>query len=994
MSTTNATTNFYLLLQLDPDAPWNEADFELRVQTKRKEWSRKSSGVGRTALEAKKSMEQLKGADAFKSNPVERERQAQEARLERVSAKKAEQAQLRESLEFTFARGYIVQSELDTLIKEAKTLTEKEIRDLLTVPVVPKAPAPTANVGTKVQPLEESQLKKINEQLQMLGMETLYQVLGLDQTVSEDKLLQAATALYNDMVRRGTSMDVGAKKDLAGQAKSIFSSPDKRCSYDESIRLRSLEAILKQLSDSMIRSGEKTMTLGQTEVFLKKTREAGWADEVALERLREMAQRRNWFVQVPPLDIQAKKLVRCGHCNSMNEPGSKFCAHCHTELLTSCPNCGADVRPDAIGCNSCGFATGNRFYVDELLAKFPFERDYVEAGRLLDEVAALWSPAKPDARVQKLQEYRTTLQHRAKEQQTIQQQLDQLLEQKHLFKAQEFLAAKREKISNPQHYQQRISDTIAQARNLLNKAQGVQDRETKSNLYRTALQLCSDYREARELLKALPPVPASQLQASVSGTLVSLSWQHSPTQGVNYKIVRQAHSQPTGLTDGELLATVNANSYDDTRSEIGVPLYYAIFTGYEDVTAPQPTLLNKPIFLLQDVQNEASEVHNNQVILKWTPPPNVRNVVIVRKEGLAPRSIDDGLRLTTSASTSLVDRDILNEHTYYYGIYSQFNNQGKTLISAGKVVKARPEAPPAVINELTISNEKLAQGYRVQLTWPQPDKGKVIILKSEQSTQLSAGESISIDQLKNYGQVLQGQAQLLIDTWLQQGICYYTPVVTFGGIAYIGTEIPCACIDEVTNLRSENLGNTIRLQWTWPASCWEVAISYNHDGWQYPPVKTHYLTKAEYEHTGYFDLREDRPQECYIRVATLIRQGKQRIQAPGIRLQARLAPKITLTYEIRKARFSKKRTLYIHTHTPGLLPALVLICRRERLPLQKSEGERLWHQGPTHIEKELNLPLPEQKYQPRTFGKLYLEDSNAYNFVTIQHPNDTKLRLD
>ncbi|GCE22969.1 double zinc ribbon domain-containing protein [Dictyobacter kobayashii] len=994
MSTTNTTTNFYLLLQLDPDTRWNEADFDNKVYAKRIEWSRKSNGVGRAALEAKKNLEQLKGADAFKKNPEEREKQAKEARTERASAKNAELTSLKESLEFTFARGYIVQAELDALVKDAKTLTEKDIRALLTVPVVPKAPDPSANTGSKVQPLEESQLKKINEQLHILGMDTLYQVLGLDQTVSNDKLRQAAEQLYNDMVKRSPTVDIDAKKDLAGQAQAIFSSSAKRESYDESIRLRSLEQILKQLSDSMTRSADKTMTVGQTEVFLKKTREAGWADEIAIERLREMAQRRNWFVQVPSINAQAKKLVRCGHCNAINEPTNKFCERCHKELLTTCPNCNAAVRADATGCDSCGFATGNRFYVDELLEKFPFENDYVEAKHLLDEVASLWNPSKPDARVQKLKTYQSELQNRVKEQQALQQQLSQLIDQKLLFKAQEFLTANRANVPNRQHYQQLISDTIAQARNILNKAQGVQDREERAGLYRTALQLCSDYREARELLKAMPPMPALQLQASVSGTLVSLNWQPSSTQGVSYKIVRKAHSQPVTPTDGKLLATLTATSYDDTQSEVGAPLYYAIFTEYEDVIAPQPTLLNKPIFLLQDVHNEIIEVHNNQVLLKWTPPPNVHKVIIVRKESIAPRSIDDGIRLTSTEQARFVDHDVLNEHTYYYGIYSQFNNQGKILTSPGKIVKARPESPPTVISKLEISNEKLAQGYRVQLSWPQSAKGKVVILKSEKSTRLSPGESIPVDQLQNYGQTLEGLAHSLVETWLKQGICYYTPVVTFGGMAYIGNEVPYACIDEVTNLRSENMGNKIRLQWNWPASCQEVAITYNHDGWQYPAAKTHYITKAEYENVGYFELREDRPQECYIRVATLIRQGQNRIQAPGIKLQARLAPKITLTYEIRKARFGKKRMLYIRAQTPGLLPAMVLICRRERLPLQKNEGERLWHQGPTHIERELSMPLPEQNYQPRTFGKLYLEDSSSYNFVTIQHPSDTKLRLD
>ena len=97
-----------------------------------------------------------------------------------------------------------------------------------------------------------------------------------------------------------------------------------------------------------------------------------------------------------------------------------------------------------------------------------------------------------------------------------------------------------------------------------------------------------------------------------------------------------------------------------------------------------------------------------------------------------------------------------------------------------------------------------------------------------------------------------------------------------------------------------------------------------------------------------------------------------------------------LTYEIRKALFSSRRTLHIYAQTPGTVPALMLVARRDRLPARKTDGEQLWSlHDSCHIEKELKFQLPDRKYETRTFCKLYAAEDAAYNDLKIQHPDDT-----
>jgi ribosomal protein L40E len=46
--------------------------------------------------------------------------------------------------------------------------------------------------------------------------------------------------------------------------------------------------------------------------------------------------------------------LMCPRCNSENLPGSQECRECHTDLNTSCTDCGHKVRTTAKFCEECG----------------------------------------------------------------------------------------------------------------------------------------------------------------------------------------------------------------------------------------------------------------------------------------------------------------------------------------------------------------------------------------------------------------------------------------------------------------------------------------------------------------------------------------------------------------------------------------------------------------------------------------------------------------
>jgi hypothetical protein len=191
----------------------------------------------------------------------------------------------------------------------------------------------------------------------------------------------------------------------------------------------------------------------------------------------------------------------------------------------------------------------------------------------------------------------------------------------------------------------------------------------------------------------------------------------------------------------------------------------------------------------------------------------------------------------------------------------------------------------------------------------------------------------------------------------------------------------------------------LHLQWRWPAQCQEVIVAYRYDGWPQlngsPEETAEKVTRARYDLLGHFPLRGAQDRDYYITVCAIVKQGNEQFLGPPTSIRVRLASKMVLRYEIKQTGFvRKKRMLHLSTDKPGRLPGLLLVSRRDRLPLRKTEGEVVFAvDGPLPIENELVLALPEQAFPPNTFGKLYLADDRAYEVVNIYHPSEDKLRL-
>ncbi|HVU70561.1 MAG TPA: hypothetical protein VHD63_25775, partial [Ktedonobacteraceae bacterium] len=245
---TGSTTrpNYFLLLGLDPDSPWEAAKFEATLKARISEWSRQSAGIGAKAIAAQKNREMVPDIRRVMDDQALRQAEAAAAKKAQATAAQDRVAVFEGQLTMAEAKGYLEKGEFDRFVTDFKDiLSEQEIRRRLKVEV--RQPASLA--PKPVQKLDPSVIKSIEQRLLILGVSDLYQLFGMEQNRSSAvALCAAADQLYHDMtLRQPKDAEVTARSELAGYAKDIFQSADKRKAYDESLRLQSLAALLKQL---------------------------------------------------------------------------------------------------------------------------------------------------------------------------------------------------------------------------------------------------------------------------------------------------------------------------------------------------------------------------------------------------------------------------------------------------------------------------------------------------------------------------------------------------------------------------------------------------------------------------------------------------------------------------------------------------------------------------------------------------------------------------
>ena len=199
--------------------------------------------------------------------------------------------QIVNSLTIRMRKGYILQKEIQYLSK-TYNIDQNEIIKNIPFPVLEKE-GPTAD--SLLKPIDATILKTVENNLKVVGKETLYDFLELPAGSDLEKLRTRAEKMQQEL--QGVSKKdaaVTAGSILAGHCKTIFKQQETRISYD----IARARSFLNQLnSDIDIAEFQGVIRSEYTEAIIQNAAEFGMSEEEAAEYIEEYCSKKNWKVK-------------------------------------------------------------------------------------------------------------------------------------------------------------------------------------------------------------------------------------------------------------------------------------------------------------------------------------------------------------------------------------------------------------------------------------------------------------------------------------------------------------------------------------------------------------------------------------------------------------------------------------------------------------------------------------------------------------------------
>jgi hypothetical protein len=1004
--------NFFLLLGLDPAAPWDQATYERALADSRTRWSRQSSGIkdNPATVEAKRNLALIRDIKGVLLNPATRDAERAAAREAQAGERRTRQDRQTERLDLMLAKGYLYDVERDILVTEGPDAAQIERIDAAEI-----RPSPQARPGHERLATETERTLKAN--LAIVPHRDLYQALAtvnpaVTDTSSLAELTAAANALYAKArtIADKTRPEVGALQTLAGLARQVFGSAEQRRRHDFFMRVAPIEAIAEQYAADL--APVRRVDARQFEVFLRTAAEQGWDPALASEVFAGYLRDRGWIVETPPVSTAQwwRRQQPCPVCASLNDPAAGNCSRCGAPMRSRCPRCGEQPSARDAACPHCGFPVGQRAWVQHLTEEAEAalaRKDPDAAAVVVANARTVWSlpPDSPDelaVRLRAVARQAERLQHAAH---TSLAPITRLMEAGSYRKAMTRLRSLGAARSSAGEAMLASCEAVVQeADKLCEDARRPGQRPARrAELYLRAMELCTDHREALRELRAIPPAPPRRLLAVTDEERqrVRLTWKPAPDRGCWSVVVRVDGTVPPVTDTGPGLRrwVVRAGgSWEDKAPPVGLPMSYAVFTERDTgrtmsataAVTSAPVLLTAPVTLTVRPGNGTAE-------LSWTLPERATGVEIQREE-VPPGAGPVCLTPATGGPHQLTDTAVRNGQRYRYTLRARYpcpvpGRPAENRLSSVTVKEITPGQAPEPPGQVYARGQPPRPGislyrHKVRLSWPDPSAGQLRVVKTvPPGRPPAAGTELEAAELDKI--CLDGHHQLLEhdDVWLTDPApCWYTPVLVADGRCYVGESRPYAPGPEMTGLAADYAGTAAWLTWTWPDGVTEALVGWDQTAAPPDPLaaaRQQRISRADYDRAGGCGIPGYSAGELFIQVAGVIRTKDGEFGTSGTDVHAVRQP-VRLRYEVRRGRMRRPPELVLRPDRPASLPEFTLHWRTDQYPAGHDDPYALVPPGRAAGELVVSLFL--DRTAVALSCRLFLVQTADADMITIEHP--------
>ncbi len=510
--------NYFILLEIDPKAPWSDEKFEKTLKQKRAEWTAKSKLPRRRGAQYREYLALVSEIKKIMGDPDQRAKEAEMAKnSQQETPGQVEQEKLIREIDLISSKGFIKEPEIQGLVRKyQKYVPESFVRDEINRKNIQINQDVDESSLENLETLDKTQLKRIKGHLETLGCQNIYEFLEVSKTTVNSKdIIEKANIKIEESYKSGQqNTKTEAQRRLGIESKNIFATEKNRRLYDNYLELEQYEIIKENIQSIAQISDDKILYAEQFAEILKIAQSSGIENvEKARKVIIKYAKEKNLSPEVIDIEIFKQK-ISCPQCNTINDRSQQKCSNCGCSLRIQCPSCNLVSAITDKACSQCSFPIGNE----------PNVRNYLkEARRLIDDklyeegltylsfARQEWStiPPRPlnDDLSKAIANYSREIEDIKQKQITLhkqlQKQLQNAIDDSCYYEARSLVKQIQIEVSgiNTEKEEKLIEAKIQETEIELRRARDI-ERQGKNpiNAYKKVLWICKDFKQAKDAL--------------------------------------------------------------------------------------------------------------------------------------------------------------------------------------------------------------------------------------------------------------------------------------------------------------------------------------------------------------------------------------------------------------------------------------------------------------------------------------------------------------
>ena len=384
------------------------------------------------------------------------------------------------------------------------------------------------------------------------------------------------------------------------------------------------------------------------------------------------------------------------------------------------------------------------------------------------------------------------------------------------------------------------------------------------------------------------------------------------------------------------------------------------------------------VFITRDVVLNRVIGMRGSVLLEWTPPPNVRHILVRRQADNTVVAAD----LYRATDTGLSDGV-----PYSYLVRAVFvDAAGQEFRAPGVTASATPTSPAAPVRNLRVRYDFGV----VRVSWELPSSpcDGILVACIETPPVANVGDILPTSVIPS-PIPLPRDAVNYEDRFAKiGGICYYAVYTLRGATATFCGSVQAPLLAEVQALTAKNQRNEIWLQWQWPTGVELVRVSRRRASATGEILKESSCTRGQYTARGFFvDKIPPKPGQYVYRVRSVSMAGEQRVESllfAEVTVVGGTLPEIT--YKVKR----RKSEVEVACLLPEVGPdfgGLDLVWDNARDPLSPASGEVVAQFRPNGKRLSKEVLLRHNLAPGNNYYKVFLaEPAWKLAMVNVSHP--------